>query len=211
MSVEDDQVRVLKATLPHVSFEGWTEKALRLGSADAGLGADAWLRLFPDGALDVIRLWSAESDRAMLEALDGLDLSQMRIRDRIAAAVRTRLEVVAGHKEAVRRTLSFLTLPWNASAGARLSYDTVNAMWYAAGDTATDLSWYSKRATLSAVYGATVLYWLDDSSEDCADTWAFLDRRIEDVMKLMKVRAPRLGGGLSSLVSRFDPLAARRS
>jgi len=211
MSVEDDQVRVLNATLPHVSFEGWTEKALRLGSADAGLGPDAWLRLFPDGALDAIRLWSAESDLAMVGTLDQLDLSQMRIRDRIAASVRARLDVVAAHKEAVRRTLSFLALPWNAASGTRLTYNSVNAMWYAVGDTATDLSWYSKRATLSAVYGATVLYWLDDTSEDCVDTWAFLDRRIEDVMKLMKVRAPGLGAGLSSLVSRCDPLAARRS
>jgi ubiquinone biosynthesis protein COQ9 len=110
--------------------------------------------------------------------------------------VRARIEVNALHREAVRRTLAYLALPWNAALGAGSMYRTVNAIWYAAGDTATDIGWYSKRATLAAVYAATLLHWLDDDTEDFAATWAFLDRRIADVMRFGRLRR-RIGVGFA--------------
>jgi ubiquinone biosynthesis protein COQ9 len=124
----------------------------------------------------------------MLEVIQGLDVTTMRFRERIAAAVRVRIEVNVPYREALRRTLSFLALPPNTPLAIKSTWGTVDAIWYACGDTSTDLSFYSKRATLAAVYGATVLYWLDDSSEQFVDTWAFLERRIDDVMQIPKVR-----------------------
>ena len=113
----------------------------------------------------------------------------MRIRDRIATAVRTRLDLLAPHKEAVRRAVAFEALPGNAPRALKAVYHTVDAMWHAAGDTATDWNFYTKRALLAGVYTSTVLIWLGDQSEDCAETWAFLDRRIEDVMRIEKAKA----------------------
>ena len=113
----------------------------------------------------------------------------LKIRDRIKGAVRIRLERHAGEREAVRRALAVLSLPFNAGLALKLLYKTVDAMWYAAGDTSTDFNFYTKRATLAGVYSSTLLYWLNDRSPGSEATWAFLDRRIDDVMKIEKLKA----------------------
>ena len=181
--------RILLATLPQVAFDGWTSRALRAGVADAGLSPDMALRAFPDGIPELVDHFADWADRRMLAELERRGAAAMRIRDRIAAGVRARLEILAAHREAVRRSLAFLALPPNAPLAARLLWRTVDVMWYAAGDNATDFNYYTKRGLLAAVYTTTVLCWLVDSSEDFADTWAFLDRRIADVMKVPAYKA----------------------
>ncbi|HEX9569781.1 MAG TPA: COQ9 family protein [Rhodospirillales bacterium] len=181
--------RILLATLPHVAFDGWTRKALTVGVADAGLSPDMALRAFPDGIPELVDHFADWADRRMLAELERRGAAAMRIRDRVTTGVRARLEVLAAHREAVRRLLAFLALPPNAPLAARLLWRTVDAMWYAAGDNATDFNYYTKRGLLAAVYTTTVLCWLADSSEEFADTWAFLDRRIADVMKVPAYKA----------------------
>ena len=140
------------------------------------------------GAVDLAALFHHEGDRRMAEAYRAAATGDMRIRDRVALAVRTRLEC-SGDKEAVRRGVTLFALPMHAADGARALWQTADAIWTALGDTSEDLNWYTKRATLSAVYSATVLYWLGDDSPESADTWAFLDRRIEDVMRIEKAKS----------------------
>jgi|APTNR8051073442_1049403.scaffolds.fasta_scaffold09674_5 ubiquinone biosynthesis protein COQ9 len=188
MDLQEIRDQVMLATLPHVAFEGWSEAALRAGVAECGLPrADAALA-FTGGAAEMIAHWSGWSDRRMLLALQDQPAATGTTGERIAAAVRARIEVNAPWREAVRRTLSYLALPTHTPLAARSTYATVDAIWYACGDTATDVSFYGKRATLAAVYGATVLYWLEDQSDGSADTWAFLDRRLEDALRLPRLR-----------------------
>ncbi|MBI1985384.1 MAG: COQ9 family protein [Rhodospirillales bacterium] len=181
--------RILLSTLPHVAFDGWTRKALTAGVADVGLSPDMALRAFPEGIPELVDHFADWADRRMLAELERRGAAAMRIRDRVTTGVRARLEVLAAHREAVRRLLAFLALPPNAPLAARLLWRTVDAMWYAAGDNATDFNYYTKRGLLAAVYTTTVLCWLADSSEEFADTWAFLDRRIADVMKVPAYKA----------------------
>lgn len=177
---------LIEATLPHVPFDGWTLAALRHGAADSGLDAAQAAKAFPDNGRDMVAHFSALSDRRMLEALDRMDLPSMGVTERVRAAVRVRLEQAEPHREAIRRTLAFLAMPQNAPLGAMLLHRTVDAIWHAAGDTATDWNWYSKRGLLAGVLGTTVLCWLNDKSEGCADTWNFLDRRLADVGRIGK-------------------------
>jgi ubiquinone biosynthesis protein COQ9 len=139
--------------------------------------------LFPRGAVDLALAFHRRGDREMVEAMRAEDTSGMRIREKIAHAVRTRLDIVEPHKEAVRRGTTLFALPMHAADGARALWDTADAIWTAIGDTSNDLNWYTKRATLSGVYSATVLYWLGDQSAGHNATWSFLDRRIDDVMR----------------------------
>lgn len=202
---------LLDAALRHVPFDGWTWTALDAGARDLALPAGEAQRLFPGGPQELIRAFSAEADRAMLETLEGLDLASMKVREKVAAGVRARLEAVAAHREAVRSGLAFFALPQNAPAGLTCLYRTVDAIWYAAGDTATDYNFYTKRALLAGVYSSTLLFWLNDKSEDFSATWAFLDRRIGEVLKV----AGRLGKGVGAAMSFPDRLmeqiAARRA
>lgn len=207
MSVEQQRREILDAVLLHVAFEGWTQKAVHAGLTDLGLPLAAADLAFPGGLGEIVGFWSAELDQQMAEQLADMELAAMPVGERVATAVRIRLDLCGRHREAVRRALAFLALPPNVALGLRLSYATINAIWYAAGDTSTDLSFYSKRASLAAVYAATVLFWLDDESDDCADTWSFLDRRLGNVIDLIKARRQ----ASEALRSMLNPFGALRS
>jgi ubiquinone biosynthesis protein COQ9 len=183
---------LLDEVLRHVPFDGWSRRALEAAVGGKAVTLD---REFPNGVSDAVRAFSDRADAAMIAALEKDPPQHMR--DRIAAAIRARLEHLAPHKEAVRRLAGWLALPGNQPIAARCLYRTVDSIWYAAGDRATDFSFYTKRALVSAVYGATLLYWLEDRSADSAATWGFLDRSIEGVMRLS-----RLTGGLTNFLRR---------
>ncbi len=185
--LHESREAILAATLNHVPFDGWSLASLQRGAADAGLDDAAALRAFPRGVSQAIELHSQFADEKMAAALAARDPSSMRVRDRIAAAVKLRLEAHGTEREAIRRALTYLAQPQHGPLALRCLYRTVDTIWYAAGDTATDFNFYTKRALLAGVYGGTVLYWLNDKSDGFADTWRFLDRRIADVMRLPKV------------------------
>lgn len=181
--------RVLDAALPHVVFDGWTMTTLRHAVAETGDDMALAQLAFPRGGVDMALAFHRRADRQLGESLDNSDLQSMRIRDRIAFCVRKRIEIVAGHREAVRRGASLLALPTNAPEGARAVWETADLIWTRCGDTATDYNWYTKRAILASVISSTMLYWLGDNSTDFTATWAFLDRRIENVMQVEKGKA----------------------
>ncbi len=198
---------ILEATLTHVPFDGWTLASLRDGVRDAGLDESMAVRAFPGGIVELVEFHSTWADQRMLEGLARQDLAAMKVRKRVAAGVRLRLEQSAPHREAVRRAVLFLARPQRAALACRCLYRTIDAIWYAAGDTATDYNFYTKRALLAGVYSATVLYWLNDNSEGTSATWDFLDRRIRDAMRI-----PQVTGRLQAMAKRLpDPLRMFRA
>jgi len=218
-ATDDPRERLLDAALDHVPFDGWSEASLIAAAADCDLPLGAARALFPRGGVDMALAFHRRGDAAMLAALAARDLGALRFRDRVAMAVRLRLEAAEPDREAVRRGAALFALPQHAATGAGAIWGTADAIWTALGDTSRDVNWYSKRATLSAVYSATALFWLGDESPGSEATWAFLDRRIENVMAfevfkgkfreslpgrifekgpgrlLDRVRAPREAGG----------------
>lgn len=184
---KDLRERLLEAALPNVAFEGWGDATFRTAIKAAGVDPTLARAACPRGAYDLAVAYHRNSDQEMVRRLDAADLKSMRFRDRVTAAVRFRLEVISD-KEAVRRAAALFALPFNAPDGARLVWGTADLIWTTLGDTSEDYNWYTKRATLSAVYTTTLLFWLGDQSSDNEATWAFLDRRIEDVMQFEKVK-----------------------
>jgi ubiquinone biosynthesis protein COQ9 len=187
MGLEALRGRLLDAALSHVPFDGWSAATLSAAATDAGVAPDLIRAILPRGITDLAVAYHRRGDAAMRAALAARDLAALRFRERVTLAVRLRIE--GADREAVRRGAAFFALPQNAVTGARLIWDTADAIWTALGDKSDDLNWYSKRATLSAVYSATVLYWLGDETPGHEATWAFLDRRIEDVMRFEKLKA----------------------
>ena len=178
--------QLVEAMLVHVPFDGWTWSALEAGAKDLGQEAGDARRAFAGGMGEAADHFARWSDRRMLAELAAMDLEGMRIRDRIHACVKTRLGMNAENKEAMRRLLSFLALPQNAGRLSKMTWRTCSEMWYAAGDNSTDWNYYSKRGLLASVYSSTILYWMADGGDENGDfpeTWGFLDRRIDDVLK----------------------------
>jgi ubiquinone biosynthesis protein COQ9 len=190
-TASDDNLKqsVLKAALKDAPFDGFTDTVLAKAGKSAGLDKAGLARLFPDGPLSLIEYFSSSTDQAMEEKLTALDLPKLKVRNRIKAAILTRLALLAPHKEAARRAAALLTLPMHAGLAARMMYRTVDAMWRAAGDTSTDFNFYSKRGILAGVYGSVLVRWFSDTGEDEKATQDFLDARIENVMQFEKFKS----------------------
>ena len=178
---------VLDAALAHVPFDGWSAATLAAATADSGVAPGLVTALFPRGAVDLALAYHYRGDALMRDRFATENHDAMRYSEKVARAVRLRLEA-ASDKEAVRRGTTLFALPQHAADGAKAIWGTADAIWKALGDTSTDLNWYTKRATLSAVYASTVLFWLGDDSTDHQATWDFLDRRIENVMQIEKLK-----------------------
>lgn len=179
---------LLQAALMHVAFDGWTEATFQAAIRDTGIEPSVARAVCPRGAVDLAIAFHKAGDEMMVQRLKEADLTGLKFREKIIAAVRFRLEAV-DDKEAVRRGTTLFALPFYAPDGAKLIWGTCDEIWNALGDTSEDVNWYTKRTTLAGVYSATVLYWLGDDSPDHTATWEFLDRRIADVMRIEELKA----------------------
>ena len=186
-----DETRArLAAELPqHAAFDGWSATAVDAAADVLGVTRSVAQLAFGGRAIPMIEAWFATIDAAMLEKMTPDALAAMKIRARIAGLVEARLELLAPHKEALRRALSILALPQNVPATTKLGWRAADVMWRAAGDTATDYNHYTKRAILAGVYAATLAVFVNDESAEHADTRAFLARRIDGIMQFEKTKA----------------------
>jgi len=188
-SDQDMREAVLAAALPHAAFDGFTDCVLQRAGTEADVAKGELARLFENGPVSLIEFYSGWADAEMEKRLAATDLKTMKIRERIACAVKTRLAILKPQKEAARRAAAFLSLPMHAALGAKLLYRTVDAMWRAVGDTSTDFNFYTKRGILAGVYGSTAMRWFNDTSSDEKPTEEFLAARIENVMQFEKFKA----------------------
>ncbi|MDB6176688.1 COQ9 family protein [Paracoccus sp. Z330] len=190
---DTDQDRLLRAALEHVPFDGMNERALLAGARDIGLPQALARVHFPQGGAGLAAAYHRRADASLRDWL-ATSPPEGRFRDRVAEAVWQRLKLV--DPELVRAGAAVLALPQNSVLAARLVWETADVIWVGLGDNSDDANWYSKRATLSAVISATVLFWLGDMSEGHQDTREFLDRRIDGVMRfeMVKSRLSKLPG-----------------
>jgi ubiquinone biosynthesis protein COQ9 len=187
---------LLHAMLPAVPFDGWSLTAMQAAAQRAGIDRAELETFFPGGPRDVVAWFSRWADRETLAALQAARRQKLRTSERVALGVKTRLSILMPHREAVRRGLSLLALPQNLPLGAKLLYEAVDTIWHGAGDASTDFNFYTKRGLLAGVYTATLLYWLDDRSENAVASEAFLARRLADVLAV-----PRLKDAVARLAS----------
>jgi ubiquinone biosynthesis protein COQ9 len=170
-------------------FDGWTGKAVDAAAGQLGVDPAIARLAFPKNQSGMVDAYIAGVDAAMAAHFTPEVIAAMKIRERIRQLVWFRLQAMGPAREAVRSALSILAMPQNAVQGLGIGWRSADLMWRLAGDTSTDFNHYTKRLTLSALYAATLLAWLDDQSEGWADTAAFLDRRIGDVMRFEKWKA----------------------
>ena len=186
---EKARSEILEAALPIAAFEGWTSKTLREAAHAAALPKGAEDLYFPGGATELVTFWAEQCNDEAAAKLAAMDLSGLKIREKVTQGVLARLEAIGPHTEAARRAVAKLSLPSSGSAGPKSLWAAADTIWRAIGDTSTDANYYSKRTVLSAVISTSTMAWLGDHSDDKLEARAFLDRRIENVMQFEKFKA----------------------
>lgn len=185
-----DEIRVALAPIlgRHAGFDGWSDAAVHAAADEFGVDRDVAMLAFKGNAIDIIDAWIESIDLELGRRLPADKLGAMKIRDRITALLATRLEIMAPDRESLRRALAIMAMPQNISKSAKMGWRSADRMWRLAGDTSSDFNHYTKRMTLSAVYASTLSVFVNDDSENFANTQAFLDRRIDNVMQIEKVK-----------------------
>jgi len=183
------QNQILANAIGLVAFDGFNASTLARAAAEAGFDRDDVAMAFPRGVIDLAVCYAAQVDQRLLDRLEEMDLPSMKIRTRIATALKTRIALLASERETYRRLIQFFAQPGHVIEASKSLYRSVDAIWLAAGDTATDYNFYSKRLILAGVISSATLFWLQDDSEAFAQTDAFIDRRIDDVMQFEKAKA----------------------
>ncbi|HEU5046565.1 MAG TPA: COQ9 family protein [Rickettsiales bacterium] len=179
--MDDKKQAILKHALKLVPFDGWSEYTLSEAARQAGVPEQELKKLFPAGVRDCVTFLLETQNDELAQAMQHEKLETLRVPDRIEKIILARLEKWQSMREVIRRTVSFNALPWNSMAACKGLYDVVDLIWRLAGDKSTDFNFYTKRMTLSAVYSSTVLFWLNDDSEQHEETVQFLKRRLNDV------------------------------
>lgn len=206
--------KILLAILPNVIFDGWCDEAIEAGAIEAGYEASMAVRAFPNGINDALAHFAQYINREMSARLEEVDMASMGVGKRLETAMRTRLEIEGPYREAVRKSMSHYAMPAHAPQGIQVVWKAVDEMWWACGDQSVDFNYYTKRASLAAVYSATMIYWLNDDSENFEETILFYRRRLIDVINAVKTRKELFSkvenlfckltghGGASSLMKR---------
>ena len=189
LTLDELRLALAPAVAESAVFDGWSDAAVTAAAESAGVDPAVARLAYPGGAMDMIAAWIASVDEAMVAAFPPERIAAMKIRERIRALVAFRLDAMTGSEEALRRALSIMAMPQNAALALRLGWHSADAMWRLAGDTATDYNHYTKRAILASIYGATLAVFVGDESDGKHDTMAFLDRRIEGIMRFEKAKA----------------------
>lgn len=186
-----DEIRLALAPAVgrNAAFDGWSEAAVHVAADEVGIDRDVAGLAFKGGSLALIDAWIDSVDMELAQRLPPEKLNAMKIRDRITALLATRLEIMAPDRESLRRAMAIMASPQNLARAAKIGWRSADRMWRLAGDTSSDFNHYTKRMTLSAVYGSVLTIFVNDDSENFADTRAFLDRRIDNVMQFEKVKA----------------------
>ncbi len=208
LTLDEIRAKLAPGIAANAAFDGWSDAARDMAAQAEGIDTDIAALAFKDGPVDMIDAWFAHIDGVMLTAVPPERLAQMKIREKITALVEARLDATSIDRESLRRALAILALPQNLAKATRLGWRTVDTIWRAAGDVATDYNYYTKRTILLGVYASTITVFLDDESEGLAETRAFLGRRINGIMQFEKAKAGFLkrtehGFSLSRFVGRL--------
>lgn len=188
-TLEEIRIALAPAFGRNAGFDGWSEAAVRAAADEIGIDHDVAMLAMKDSAMDMIDAWIEGIDLELAARLPAEKLAAMKVRDRITALLATRLEIMAPDRESLRRAMAIMAMPQNLAKAAKIGWRSADRMWRLAGDNASDFNHYTKRMTLSAVYGSVLSVFVNDDSENFADTRQFLDRRIDNVMQIEKLKA----------------------
>ncbi|KAJ9499365.1 Ubiquinone biosynthesis protein coq9, mitochondrial [Exophiala xenobiotica] len=177
------QDKILAAAIGRVPKHGFTEQSLVLGAKDAGY-LDVTVQLFPRGVFDLVHYHLVTQRLALKHNVQFPEGTPLGLGSKIRTLAMARLRANADIIHQWQGALGHISLLGNIPASLKELNALSDEIWYLAGDTAVDFSWYTKRASLAAVYASSEMFMTTDKTHDFAATEEFLDRRLKDAQNV---------------------------
>ena len=207
---QDRKQKFLYYVLDDINLNGWSKNFFDSYSRE-GIFTNNEIRVFfPNGRVDFLRYWFDISEKLMLEDLSKVEIQELKVREKIKKIIRVRLERWKSYKVAIKRTLPILIMPSSDTLLSCSLMKTSDSIWKSAGDRSVDFNFYTKRGLLLGVYSTTLIFWLDDNSKDDQKTWEFLDRRVEEVLQIPKVKT-RINETLHRIIKNLTNISKKAS
>lgn len=184
--VTDAEARLLDEAIRLAPSVGWNGQLVAKAAKAAGLSEPDVELVLPKGASDLAALLSERHDDQALAELEKIDVTKLKVRERIHTAVETRLDIAMRDEAALKALHKFLALPLHVPLAVRLGWETADRLWRWAGDEATDENHYTKRIILGGILLSTMAARMAGGHEHARK---HLSERIDGVMAFEKWKA----------------------
>lgn len=179
-----DKKKIIEYALNNIPFDGWTMRMLHAAFKSADISSELLELYFPDGLYSLLIEIIDQFNNEMIKIINRDALSSMRTRDRIIYLVKTRINIASKHKEVIRTGISMFLCPNMITDTTSLLWSNADDIWSLAGDKSLDFNYYTKRGFLGIIYAQTLMFWLEDKSEDNFLTWRYLEERVEWAIRM---------------------------
>eukprot|EP01136_Pigoraptor_vietnamica_P006932 Opistho-1_new@40503 len=140
------------------------------------------------GPIDLVDHFVVSSNVRLVTHMREVGFGSDDTHERLHEALRLRLSMQLPYVRQWPQAMALMAHPAHFAHSAQHLMRLVDDVWFHAGDRATDFSWYTKRAALAAIYNATELVMVQDTSPEYQDTWRFLRSRLDDARAVAVVK-----------------------
>ena len=175
---------IVKTALTLAASQGWRDTTLGDIADAAKLSLGELLAIYPSKAA-IIAAYSRRIDAQVLKSIDS-DLASEPLRDRLFDGMMRRFDALGPDRDGLRSIISAsLCDPVSAVCGAFVLRRSMVIMLEAASISASGLRGVIRVKGLAAIYLSVLRVWLNDDSEDMAQTMSALDRGLRRAELLM--------------------------
>ena len=178
---------VLRFAKKFVSENGLTKNCLENISKKYGLNADETDLLFPQGNIDLIKFALEQLNNDLEVYCRQIDLIRLPIHKRIRKVLLSKISLMNKDKSFYRSIFLNLLIPKkNFSLSSQL-YNSVDQLWFIAGDSSTDFNFYTKRLILSGIYSRVMLFFFNNNNQEELEN--ILDESLKRVSKIPEIKS----------------------
>lgn len=188
----ENKAEITNKFIESLLFEGWSQKTLEKAIEAAGVDKNQMAILYPGGIAEFTQEFIDECNKQALQIAAEPSFIKLKTQEKVRELIFARIKTYhfkLQNLEALKKFMAFNVKPFQVGDSLKNIYDFSSDVWYAIGDKSTDFSFYTKRLSLSLIYSKSMLYSLNDKSENLQSTQKFIQNSIDGLMKINKLKA----------------------
>ncbi|MBL6675336.1 MAG: COQ9 family protein [Alphaproteobacteria bacterium] len=181
------RLEVLKYAKIFISEKGLNKNSLENISKRYGLNINEIELLFPEGNIDLIKFTLEQLNKELEEYCKKIDLIRLPVHKRIKKVLLSKISLMNKNKLFYRSIFLNLLIPKKNFSLSNQLYNSVDQIWFIAGDSSTDFNFYTKRLILSGIYSRVMLFFFNNNNQEELEN--ILDESLKRVSKIPEIKS----------------------